>query len=142
MALNAPAIVKAGETVLVEVEKVVAQFPRYHKYASGQKLRDYAWAVATLAHSAWADSAARAERVQQLSDAIDNLKLTLQICQRLSAFRSFKQFEALVRLVSDLGRQCGGWQRRIPKSQNREAISPTGRAKTLSAHDASREANP
>ncbi|HLF10172.1 MAG TPA: four helix bundle protein [Gammaproteobacteria bacterium] len=143
MALNVPRIVKASETALVATEEAVAQFARYHRYATGHKLRQDAWAVAALARKAWVSRDARTERITELSDAIDELKLTLQIAQRLRAFRSFKQFEALIRLVSDLGRQCGSWQRSRLKGQNRETQSSLGRARTLSARDASAQgANP
>lgn len=141
MTHEAPAIVKHSERVLVEIEEAVRVFPRYHKYAVGADLRKEAGNVARMAHRAWRDQKRRGEWLSRLSFAIDDLKLTLQVSKRVQAFRSFKQFEALARLVSSLGGQCGGWHRQHLKSQNLQATSPAGRAQILSARAASQEAN-
>lgn len=137
---EAPPIVRLTERVLAEVELAVRQFPRYHRYASGADLRRDARAVAIIAIRAWRDQHARADRLLELVNAMDELKLSLQLSKRVEAFRSFAQFEALARLVSDLGRQCGGWQKKHSKSQNRTSIPSPGRATTLSARGASKEA--
>jgi len=142
MTHEAPAIVKCAERVLVEMEQVVRGFARYHKYSIGADLRASTSKVARLAHRAWRDHAHRADWISRLNFAIDDLKLSLQVAKRIEAFRSFAQFEAIIRLVSDLGRQCGGWQRKHPKGQNDQAAMPGQRAQILSARDASQEANP
>lgn len=142
MPLEAPPIVKLAERVLVEIEQAVRGFPRFHKYASGSELRDRARAVARTAHRAWRDRQNRAQWIADLSFAVDDLKLDLQVAQRVHAFRSFAQFEALARSITDLGRQCGGWQQKHPKGQNDQAVIPPGRrAQILSARDASSEAH-
>jgi uncharacterized membrane-anchored protein YjiN (DUF445 family) len=142
MSIDAPPIVKLTETVLVEVELAVRSFPRYHKYSVGADLRRDAREVARAAIRAWRDHEHRGDRLGELAAAIDDLKLTLQLAQRVEAFKSFKQFEALARTISNLGRQCGGWQRKHLKGQNRTATTPAGRAQTLSARGASNEAHP
>jgi hypothetical protein len=141
MSVDAPPIVKLTETVLVEIEQAVRGFARYHKYTVGADLRRDALAVARTAIRAWRDPAGRTERLAALDTAVDDLKLTMQLAQRLEAFKSFRQFEALARTISNLGRQCGAWQRKHLKGQNRAAL-PSGRAQTLSARDASTEAHP
>lgn len=142
MPLNVPTIVKTSETLLVTFEEAVASFPRYHKYAIGAELREQARAIARAARRAWSDRERRCKRIEELSVAIDELKLSLQIAQRLHALKSFGQFEALARLVNGLGQQCGGWRKKYLKSQNREAGAPPGRAQILSAHGASQGAQP
>lgn len=141
MSLEAPPIVKLCERVLLEIEGAVVNFPRYHKYAVGADLRAQARTVARYAHRAWRDYPRRAQWVNRLAFAVDDLKLTLQLSKRLEAFGSFKQFEALARLASDLGRQCGGWQKQLTKGRNRATETSGGRAQILSARDASCEAN-
>jgi len=127
-------IVKLAEHVMREVEEVVRHFPRYHKYQVGADLRDGARDVARLAHRAWRDSGRKVQWIQQLVFAVDDLKLTLQLSKEVRAFKSFAQFEALARTVSDLGRQCGGWQRqsRWPRmassADSTGASSSTGRS--------------
>jgi hypothetical protein len=138
---EAPTIVKASERVLVEIEGAVRGFSRYHKYAVGAELRSEARRVARLANRAWRDHHRRAEWLSRLSFAIDDLKLSLQIAKRVEAFTGFKQFQALARIVYNLGQQCGGWQRRHScKGQNSQTNTSAGRAQTLSARDASQEA--
>jgi len=141
MTHEAPPIVQLAERVLVEIEEAVRVFPRYHKYAVGAELREQARHVARAAHRAWRDHKRRGEWISRLVFAIDDLKLSLQIAKRVQAFKSFAQFEALARLTSNLGRQCGGWQKQHQKGQNQQAALPDGRAQILSARDASQGAN-
>lgn len=141
MTHESPAIVKLAERVLVEMEQVVRGFARYHKYTIGTDLRTSTATVARLAHRAWRDHKRRPDWISRLNFAIDDLKLSLQVAKRIQAFRNFAQFEAIIRLVSDLGRQCGGWQRKHPKSQNDQAGTPGQRAQILSTHAASQGAN-
>jgi hypothetical protein len=124
------------------METVVRGFSRYHKYSIGADLRESTMTVARYAHRAWRDQGRRGEWINRLVFAVDDLKLSMQIAKRVQAFRSFSQFEALVRIISDLGRQCGGWQNKHPKGQNDQARTPDRRAQILSARDASQGANP
>ncbi len=134
---NVPPIVKLCEQVLVAIEEAVARFPRYHKYAIGAELRDQARNVARTAHRAWRDSKRRSDWVNRLVWAADDLKLSMQIAQRIRAFKSFASFEAIARLVSDLGRQCGGWQKQHQKGQSDQPSSADRRAQILSSRGTS-----
>lgn len=141
MAFTLPQIVKSAERFMADVELAVARFPRAHRYTLGSDLRTNAMEVARLAHRAWRD---RDTALDALSDAIDDLKLRLQLGQQVKAFVSFAQFEALARSLNDLGRQCGGWrkQRRSVNGQSARSSSATGqRSQILSPH-AAHEANP
>jgi hypothetical protein len=140
MTSNAPPIVKLAERLVVEIEIVVRGFARYHKYTTGSELRSAARKVLWCAYRAYRDHATRGDWLERLVHAVDELKLTVQIMKGIGAFRSFAQFEALARSVSDLGRQCGGWHKQHVKSLNRTTTSP-GRAQILSAHGASSEAH-
>ena len=68
-----------------------------------------------------------------------------QLAKDLHAFRSFAQFEALIRTAEDLGRQVGGWLRAQqpshPKGQSPAPASRPERAQTLSTRAASTGAN-
>lgn len=142
MTHEAPAIVKLSERVLVEIEQAVRGFARSHKYACGAELRAAARRVAKAANRAWREHSRRLELISRLVLSIDDLKLELQVSQRLHAFKSFAQFEAIARLVSALGRQCGGWQKeQHRKGQNSSTPMSTERAQILSARDASQGAN-
>lgn len=141
MTHQAPAIVKQAESVLVAIEEAVRLFPQFHKYAVGSDLRGDARKVTRLAHRAWRDQPRQGEWIGRLVFAIDDLKLSVQIAKRVQAFKNFAQFEALMRLVSNLGQQCGAWRRWNLKSQNSQG-EPAGRAQILSTRDASQGANP
>jgi hypothetical protein len=138
----APPIVQLAARVLLELEEIVRGFPRYHKYAVGAELRLHARTVSRCAHRAWRDQGYRAQWVRRLVFAVDDLKFTIQLAKDVRAFKSFAQFESLVRIVSDLGRQCGGWQKQLRRSygQNRAGSAQPGRAEILSARSASPEA--
>ncbi|HRC61599.1 MAG TPA: four helix bundle protein [Dehalococcoidia bacterium] len=133
-----PPIVKLSTRLLVDLERAVRRFPRYHKYAVGADLRAQAMAVARCAQRAWRDRAHQLERVDQLGIAIDELKLTMQLGKEIEVFQSFGEFEALARVASDLGRQCGGWRKQLHlKSQNGPATPvPAQRAQRLSSRAA------
>jgi len=90
-----------------------------------------------------ADRSQQLRRVHELSDAIDELKLRIRLSKQVNAFGSFGEFETIVRTTADLGRQCGGWLKRLhSKGQNAQAASPPAqRASILSSRDASQEAN-
>ncbi len=124
-----------------EIEIAVTRFPRAHRYTLGSDLRSDTMRVARLAHKAWREREQQSDRIDELAEAIDDLKLRMQLAQQVKAFASFAQFEMLARLAGDLGRQCGGWQkRRKDKGQNASASVPAQRPSILSSRAASTEA--
>ena len=129
-----PPIAKLAMRVLAVVEEAVSRFPRRHRYTLGADLRAQAMQVARCVHLAWRDQYGRTRRVQDLACAIDDLKLTLQLGQAVTAFQSFGQFESIARLVNDLGRQCGGWLKQLrSKGQNGPGLPRDQRAPILSS---------
>lgn len=135
-----PPIAKLAMRVLACVEEAVTRFPRRHRYTLGSDLRNRAMAVARAAHMAWRDQGGRHQRVRDLAAAIDDLKLTLQLGKEVNAFVSFGQFEAVARLVNDLGRQCGGWLKQMRSQGQNVTDSPSQRARILSSRAASQGA--
>jgi hypothetical protein len=143
MAQTIPAIVKSAERLMADLEIAVTRFPRAHRYTLGSDLRSQVMEVARRAHRAWRDRSGQVGRVIELSDAIDDLKLRLQLGHQVRAFTSFEQFELLAREASTLGRQCGGWlKQRSGNGQNAKAIAPAQRPEILSSRAASPEAMP
>lgn len=142
MANELPPIVQAAKRLTVDIEIAVRRFSRYHRYTIGTDLRQQAMAVNRCTHRAWRERSNQLRCVHDLSTALDNLKLSLQLGKELHAFGSFAQFEVIARSASDLGRQCGGWLKRLhQKGQNDRAIpSPDQRAQILSSRPASQGA--
>ncbi|WP_346839793.1 four helix bundle protein [Microbulbifer sp. SAOS-129_SWC] len=134
-----PEIAKKAERLLIDIEQAVRGFPRYHKYTLGTDLRNQAMAVLRLCHRAWRDRSRQPHWVSELTWAIDELKLSLQLGSQLRAFRSFRQFESLIRLAEEVGRCAGGWRRQLHrKSQNPQGQAQPERAQILSGRAASR----
>ena len=140
MPFQLPKIVKDAERLMCDIELAVRTFPRYHKYAIGSELRGQARNVTRLAHRTWRDRARQVEWSGKLAFAIDDLKFSLQLGKDVHAFKSFRQFEAIARLMAEVGQQCGGWRKDIIKGQNARAPSPAQRPQILSSQVASSEA--
>jgi len=144
MSSVAPPIVRLAERLLVAIEQTVRRFARYHKYSVGADLRAQAMEVAVLAQRAWRNREHQQMWIARLSDAVDDLKLKLQLGSAIRAFPSFPQFEALSRLVKDLGKQVGGWRRqqKHPNGQSAASDSSLQSPMILSTRAASAGAKP
>lgn len=133
-----PEITKKAEGLMVEIERAVRGFVRYHKYSLGSDMRDQAMTVLRLCNRAWRERSRQLYWVTELVWAIDELKLSLQIGSKVRAFKSFKQFESLIRTAEEVGRCAGGWKRQLHrKSQNPTGDVPAERAQILSGRAAS-----
>ena len=138
-----PPIVKLAEQAAVAIEKAVAGFPRLHRYTHGAVLRTRAMDVWESTIKAWRNRQDQAALVEVLSERIDSLKLAMQLGRQINAFRSGAEFEAVYRIVADLGRQCGGWKKQHAKRLNPSQQQHAGaeRPSILSAPSASQEAH-
>jgi hypothetical protein len=78
--------------------------------------------------------------VLELCSAVDDLKISMQLGKTVKAFGSFAEFEALAKLVHELGQQSGGWLKKLQsKGQNADAREQPQCAQILStraAHEA------
>ena len=48
-----PPVVKLCERLMLDIEQAVRSFPRYHRYATGARLRNQAFDLTASAHRAW-----------------------------------------------------------------------------------------
>jgi hypothetical protein len=140
MFAQAPPIARLSHRILADVENAVRRFPRFHKYSIGADLRAHAMQIARCIHKAWRDPEHRLARVMELCSAVDDLKISMQLGKAVKAFGSFAEFEALAKLVNELGQQSGGWLKSLQsKGQNADAREQPQRAQILStrvAHEA------
>ncbi len=133
-----PDIAKKTERLTIEIENAVRGFARYHKYAIGTDIRTAAMHVMKVCNRAWRDRSRQHQWVSDLIWAVDELKLILQLASQLRAFKSFKQFEMIIRLADEVGRCAGGWKRALhDKSQNHNDAASLERAQILSGRYAS-----
>lgn len=107
---NLPIYRKAME-LLVYIEQCVRNFPRYHKYAIGARLRDTIFEVTSLIVKAnnTFDKTERAELLTRLRDKSEDVKICLNAAQELQAFSSFKSYNHAAHLAVDICRQSEGW---------------------------------
>lgn len=115
---------KAAIDLAVHLEKSVRRFPRYHKYSLGSELRQCARRLCRLVTRA---NEARAEMRGRVLDelvlSVEDMKTLLTLAQETQAFGSFNEFATATELTVSLGKQSGGWRRRVrPEAPSR--VSP------------------
>lgn len=98
----------------MHLEKAVRRFPHYHKYSLGQDLRQCARRLCRLVTRAnEAHTAARGKVLEELVLTVEDMKTLLTLVQETQAFGSFNKFAVATELVVSLGKQSGGWRRRV-----------------------------
>jgi lipid-binding SYLF domain-containing protein len=115
---------KAAMDLAVHLEHAVRRFPRYHKYTLGSELRQTAQRVCRLVARA---NDARAElRVLALDDlvlSVEEMKTLLTLAQEVKAFANFNEFAGAAELTVSLGKQSGGWRRRVrPEASSQTSV--------------------
>ena len=111
--LNQFPIWRDANRLLLVIEQAVRRFPRYHKYTLGADLRRQAMDLCRRIHRALAASDNQADKVSAVIAAVDDLKLSVQLGKELAAFRNFQEFQTIVELAVSVGRQGGGWRKRL-----------------------------
>jgi len=102
-----------ANALLLAIEQAVHHFPRYHKYAIGQEMRQQAMLICRLIVRAYHHKAQREQWVEQLNEAVDDLKIQIQLAKELQAFRHFQTFQSIAELAVAIGKQSGGWKQRL-----------------------------
>ncbi len=105
---------KTAMALAVVLEHAVRRFPRYHKYTLGSELRQAAQRVCRLiTRASSARGGVRLAVLDELVGAVEELKTLLTLAREVRAFASFNDFARAAELAVSLGRQSGGWRRRV-----------------------------
>lgn len=105
---------KAALDLAVHLEHAVRRFPRYHKYTLGTELRQTSQRLCRgVARANNASLEARIVALDQLVLAVDEMKTLLTLSQEMRAFANFNEFAQATELAVALGKQSGGWRRRV-----------------------------
>jgi hypothetical protein len=105
---------KAALDLAVHLEHAVRRFPRYHKYTLGTELRQTSQRLCRwVARANNTGSAGRYAALDQLVLAVDEMKTLLTLAQEMQAFANFNEFAQAAELAVALGKQSGGWRRRV-----------------------------
>jgi hypothetical protein len=105
--------------LLLELEIIVKQFSRYHKYTIGTELRQVVLRLCKAIHRAFTRKYSKTKCIQHVVELIDDLKFQLRLGKELKAFKNFAQYEQLAELVVSLGRQAGGWFKQAKAEANK-----------------------
>jgi hypothetical protein len=125
------------------IEEAFTRMAHRHKWHTGADIRTASKAVVLAALRAWRDRDDKLARVRELCAAVDVLKLELQLGKDVNAFRSWAEFEAIIDLVDEVGRQSGGWLNRLqPKGRNARAEQPPEQRALILSSQAAHGATP
>jgi len=103
-------IYKKALDLAVYIETIAGNFSRAHKYTIGTDLRNSSKKILLLI--ARANCAKdKKDRLLEVRDNIEEVKILVRISKELKVFRSFASFEQITRLTMDVARQCEGWYR-------------------------------
>src|SRR3954471_10714760 len=98
MRTELPRIVRDTQRARAAIEQAFTRMARRHRYPTGADLRAAVKLVVVLALRAWRDRENRLKHAGDLCEAVDVLKLELQLGKDVNAFASFGEFEAIVRI--------------------------------------------
>jgi len=101
-------IFKSAMGLAIYMEQIVRGFEKYHKYTVGSDLRTQSKEILFLINRANLSSN-RKEVLLRLRDRCEDMKMLIQLCKELKAFRSFKQFEYSSMLTVGICKQAQGW---------------------------------
>jgi len=116
-------IYKAAMDFGVYLEGMVHNFSRYHKYTTGQELRNLAREIIKLIIRA-NSSRDKSDTLSELVIQCEMLKTMLFFAKETKAIQSFKAFQYASGLAVLLCRQSEGWLKSSRKGPNRQ---PPGR---------------
>ena len=112
----------------VHLEKIVRNFSRYHKYTLGTDLRNQSRRVLELIVRANDASAGRAERLLELRQELESLKVLARLCQDSGAFARTRSYLHVAERITNLARQNEGWLKQTQGRGGRR--SPPDKAET------------
>ena len=111
--MRSPPIWRLANQMLLAVELAARRFPRYHKYSLGTEMRHQALRVLQSIHRAESRrQRGRIRALQTLVEAIDDLKIQIQLARQLNCYASHTEFQRLAEMAVELGRQGRGWYRK------------------------------
>ena len=101
-------IFRAATDMTVYFETIVRGFSRYHKYTIGSELRSLSYATLVLISQANI-KVDRAAKIKLALDKLQELKIKVQICFEIRAFRRPNNFPTATSKIIAVSKQCEGW---------------------------------
>lgn len=110
-------VYKKSLELVVYFEKTVRGFDRYDKYTVGADLRNLSKAILVLVAKA-NTKVGREQCLKMALEKLEELKIIVHVCKEINAFKSFKSFEFVTKLIVEISKQCEGWLRSQNTSGN------------------------
>lgn len=105
-------IYKTAMQLLVNLDVIVRSISRYHRYSIGAQMRSEAFILIRLVVQA-NRSNDRAQKVLELCEHLQEMRLICNIAKEVQAFQSFDQFMLVMEQVINLTRQAEGWRKSL-----------------------------
>jgi len=130
-------VYKAAKDMTAYFEMLIRGFERYHKYQIGVDIRRDSYAALILIAKANIRSL-RENNLRLALDKLLELKIKVDICAEIKAYRNPHSYAVAARKVSEVSKQCEGWLRSCenPGRQEKPAREPANR-KSLGAFSTS-----
>jgi hypothetical protein len=101
-------IYKAAFDLTKHIEETVAKFPRYHRYTLGSEFRTLSYKAIVLIIKT-NNTADKKLLLNELLITLEEMKVILHMLKEFKVFPNFASFEACVRYLDSVIRQCSGW---------------------------------
>ena len=101
-------IYRSTMNLCVYVETIVKGFDKYHKYTIGEDLRTISKDLMFMIHRANI-SHDKKEKLENLTNKCEELKMLINLSKELQAFKSFKQFEIISKHTVAVCKQSQAW---------------------------------
>lgn len=125
MASEALPIYKSALNLAIYMEQIVRGFEKYHKYTMGVELREKSKTLLFAINRANL-SEDKVQKLTQLRDACEDMKMLIQLSKELKAFKNFKQFEHSSLLAVTVCKQAQAWLGASKRS--RGGVAPRSKA--------------
>ena len=104
-------IYKSSLNLCVYAETIVKTFDKYNKYTIGEDLRVYSKNILFLIHKANRHKQIdnRSKILNMLVEKCEEFKMLIQLAKELKAFKTFKSFEHISKLLVNIAKQSQAW---------------------------------
>lgn len=120
-------ITRAATGLAVMMERKVRSFSRFHKYTMGSRLRETATSVVLLVGRAYRRGPDRNDILGTLCEAVEELRLLVNLGKEVQAFQSFDQYARVMEQVVSVARKKAIAAPARPAVEPDRAPEPTGR---------------
>ena len=101
-------VFQAAYKMNIEICRWVDNFPRLHRYSTGNNLKNFAFDLMSLIAKA-NSSTDKKIVIEAAEETLEKIRLSVRLCYDLKIMGG-NGFENLSRFADDIGRQLSGWK--------------------------------